>query len=94
MTDTLTTPDTTADTTADTTTDTDSNSVVTEPAEASRTATAPGSHEYECIDVDPTTLIIGDNVRAAAHLDRQFLASLREHGVMNPIQATRDTTAP
>jgi len=28
-------------------------------------------------------------VRAAAHLDRQFLASLREHGVMNPIQATR-----
>ena len=43
----------------------------------------------ECIDVDPTTLIIGDNVRAAAHLDRQFLASLREHGVMNPIQAVR-----
>ena len=39
--------------------------------------------------MDPTTLIIGDNVRAAAHLDRQFLASLREHGVMNPIQATR-----
>ena len=56
-------------------------------AESSDVGTATGSHE--CIDVDPTTLIIGDNVRAAAHLDRQFLASLREHGVMNPIQATR-----
>lgn len=43
----------------------------------------------ECIEVDPTTLIIGDNVRATAHLDRQFLASLRQHGVMNPIQAVR-----
>jgi ParB family chromosome partitioning protein len=44
----------------------------------------------ECIEVDPTTLIIGDNVRAAAHLDRPFLASLREFGVMTPIQAVRD----
>ena len=84
MTDTITTPDTTPDTTADTTADT----VVTDPAQASDTERTTGSHE--CIEVDPTTLIIGDNVRAAAHLDRQFLASLREHGVMNPIQATRD----
>ena len=43
----------------------------------------------ECVDVDPTSLIIGDNVRAAAHLDRQFLASLREYGVINPIHVTR-----
>ncbi len=43
----------------------------------------------ECVDVDPTSLIIGDNVRAAAHLDRQFLASLREFGVMDPIHVTR-----
>ena len=49
--------------------------------------TEPGTRE--CVEVDPTTLIIGDNVRAAAHLDRQFLASLREFGVMNPIQVTR-----
>src|SRR5213592_3325831 len=76
MTDTITTPDTTPDT------------VVTDPAQASDTERATGPHE--CIEVDPTTLIIGDNVRAAAHLDRQFLGSLREHGVMNPIQATRD----
>jgi len=43
----------------------------------------------ECIDVDPTTLIIGDNVRAEARLDRQFLASIREFGVMDPIHITR-----
>ena len=50
--------------------------------------TEPGTRE--CVEVDPTTLIIGDNVRAAAHLDRQFLASLREFGVMDPIHVTRD----
>ncbi len=44
----------------------------------------------ECVDVDPTSLIIGDNVRAGAHLDRQFLVSLREFGVMDPIHVTRD----
>ena len=44
----------------------------------------------ECVDVDPTSLILGDNVRAAAHLDRQFLASLREYGAMDPIHVTRD----
>ena len=44
----------------------------------------------ECVDVDPTSLIIGDNVRAGAHLDRQFLASLREFAVMDPIHVTLD----
>ncbi len=39
--------------------------------------------------MDPTTLIIGDNVRAEARLDRQFLASIREFGVMDPIHVTR-----
>jgi Transposase, Mutator family len=53
--DTITTPDTTRDITTDITSDTDT--VVTEPAEASGTATQTGSHE--CIDVDPTSLIIG-----------------------------------
>ncbi len=74
MTHTLTPSDTTPDTVRTTT------KVFETPGTA-------GAHE--CIDADPTTLIIGDNVRATAHLDRQFLASLREHGVMNPIQATR-----
>ncbi len=59
------------------------------PAWASTPVVSAASGRRECIDVDPATLVIGDNVRAAAHLDRQFLASLREHGVMNPIQATR-----
>ncbi len=78
MTDTLTPTDTTPD------------DIATGALETSDTAAATGARgAHECIDVDPTTLIIGDNVRAAAHLDRQFLASLREHGVMNPIQATR-----
>src|SRR6478752_1415349 len=89
----ITTPDTTPDPddagVTDVTDVTDAAAATrTMAAEFSDTGTATGSHE--CIDVDPTTLIIGDNVRAAAHLDRQFLASLREHGVMNPIQATRD----
>jgi ParB family chromosome partitioning protein len=61
---------------------------VTPPWAAMPVAASTGGRE--CIDVDPTTLIIGDNVRAAAHLDRQFLASLREFGVMDPIHVTRD----
>ena len=52
--------------------------------------TSPERVARECVDVDPTSLILGDNVRAAAHLDRQFLASLREYGVMDPIHVTRD----
>ncbi len=43
----------------------------------------------ECVDVDPTSLILGDNVRGAAHLDRHFLASLRDFGVMDPIHVVR-----
>ena len=82
MTDTPTTPDTTPDSTSD--------AALTKADEATAApgaATATASRE--CIEVDPTTLIIGDNVRAAAHLDRRFLASLREYGVMEPIHVTR-----
>jgi ParB family transcriptional regulator, chromosome partitioning protein len=32
--------------------------------------------------LDPTTLLIGENVRDNAALDEQFLASVREHGVL------------
>ncbi len=53
------------------------------------TTDSGASGRRECVDVDPTTLILGDNVRAKAHLDRQFLASLRQFGVMDPIHATR-----
>jgi len=53
------------------------------------TVRIPPAAARECLDVDPTTLIIGDNVRAGAHLDRQFLASLREFGVMDPVHVIR-----
>ncbi len=66
----------------------DSPQAVTAPWAAMPVTASPAGRE--CVDVDPTTLIIGDNVRAAAHLDRQFVASLREFGVMDPIHVTRD----
>ena len=47
--------------------------------------TAHGSIEH----LDPEALI-GDNVRDEVQLDKEFLASLREHGVIVPIIAVRD----
>jgi hypothetical protein len=41
------------------------------------------------IHVDPHTLEIGDNVRDDVQLDKAFLASLAEHGVLVPITAIR-----
>lgn len=38
----------------------------------------------------PQTLIIGDNVRTDAKIDADFLASIRQHGVLMPITAVRD----
>ena len=40
--------------------------------------------------LDPNVLQIGENVRDAADLGKEFLASLREHGVLVPITAVRD----
>ena len=37
--------------------------------------------------LDPTTLLIGNNVRDDAALDKPFLASVREHDVLQPITA-------
>jgi ParB-like chromosome segregation protein Spo0J len=39
--------------------------------------------------LDPAKLLIGDNVRDDAALDKQFVASVREHGVLQPITAIR-----
>jgi ParB family chromosome partitioning protein len=39
--------------------------------------------------LDPATLLIGANVRDDASLDKQFVASVREHGVLQPITAIR-----
>ena len=39
--------------------------------------------------LDPTTLVIGENVRDDAALDPHFLASVAEHGVLQPLTAVR-----
>lgn len=41
--------------------------------------------------VDPRTLVLEANVRADARLDKQFLASIRDRGVLVPIVAHRAT---
>ena len=40
--------------------------------------------------LNPHTLIIGDNVRTDAALDKDFIASIKQHGVLMPITAVRD----
>lgn len=40
--------------------------------------------------VDPASLVIGTNVREAVALDKSFVASIRTHGVMQPIVAIED----
>lgn len=39
--------------------------------------------------VDPATLLVDRNVRQDARLDREFLASIRDLGVLVPIVAVR-----
>ena len=50
------------------------------------TSTTTGTIEH----VDPTTVIVEANVRTTAPLDKEFLASIRENGVLTPILARRD----
>lgn len=40
--------------------------------------------------LDPHTLILDTNVRDEADLDAEFVASIKEHGVLIPIAAVRD----
>lgn len=42
--------------------------------------------------VDPATLLMDANVRASVEADKDFTASLREYGVLQPIVALRTTT--
>jgi ParB family chromosome partitioning protein len=48
-------------------------------------STVPGSLEH----LDPNTVDIGENVRDAVDLNKAFLDSLREHGVLVPLTAVR-----
>jgi len=50
------------------------------------TSTTTGTIEH----VDPTTVIVEANVRTTAPLDKEFLASIRENGVLTPILVRRD----
>ena len=39
--------------------------------------------------LDPATVLVGDNVRDTAVLEPQFIASIAEHGVLQPVTAVR-----
>ena len=43
----------------------------------------------ELVHLDPNSLHVGDNVREYANLNKPFLDSIAEHGVMVPITAIR-----
>jgi ParB family chromosome partitioning protein len=49
------------------------------------TSSVPGNLEH----LDPNTVQIGENIRDAVDLSKDFLASLREHGVVVPLTAVR-----
>ena len=44
--------------------------------------------------LDPNSLLIGANVRDDATLDAHFIASVREHAVLQPITAIRSEHVP
>ena len=69
-------------------TDTNNNTVDAAEIDAdteARHEQAIGSLEH----LDPHALQIGENVRDAVDLDKELLASLRQHGVLVPITAVR-----
>ena len=43
----------------------------------------------EIQDLDPTALLVDVNIRHDARLDKDFVASIRDHGVLQPIVAVR-----
>jgi ParB family chromosome partitioning protein len=58
---------------------------ITTAADATVSDQPIGTLEY----VDPNALEIGDNVRDDAALSKEFLASIAENGVLNPLTAVR-----
>ena len=55
--------------------------------------TTPAAATTEAVieHVDPTTLVVDANVRTEASVDRAFVTSIRERGVIQPVLATRDS---
>jgi ParB family chromosome partitioning protein len=47
-------------------------------------------HADELLTADPMTLIVGTNVRTDADLDAEFVASIKDRGVLEPITVRRD----
>ena len=48
-----------------------------------------GDHVRNLEHLDPTTVLIGESVRDTVVLDPQFVASIAQHGVLQPITAVR-----
>lgn len=63
--------------------------VTTVTAEITTIDTAPPTAEV--VEYDPASLLVDVNVRQDARLDKPFLASIREHGVLVPVVAVRTT---
>lgn len=79
--------------TADTTTELEGHVRVTTGADSeapdARATVATVQALPELVHVDPATLIVSANVRAEVHLDKPFIASIRDQGVLVPIVARR-----
>lgn len=52
-----------------------------------RTIALMGTLEH----IDPNLIVVEVNVRTEAHLPREFVASIKQNGVLTPILARRDT---
>lgn len=50
------------------------------------------TQQPETIHIDPAKVIIGENVRTDARLDKEFIASIRERGVLVPVVGYRNET--
>ncbi|ETZ38105.1 ParB/RepB/Spo0J family partition protein [Mycobacterium intracellulare] len=62
------------------------DTITTEAEQTTSEHPAPGVIEH----LDPHSLILDTNVRDEAALGAQFVASIKEHGVLTPIAAVRD----
>lgn len=73
-----------------TVTDLDAKKATRRPRKTTPAAAPPVGDDAELLTVDPRTLKIGSNVRLDARLDVDFIESIRERGVLEPIIAYRD----
>ena len=60
------------------------------PVTTTDTETTASTAALTVEQIDPTTLLVDVNVRSDLRLNKAFLASIRDHGVLVPITATRD----